>query len=270
VAVVPWIALVVLVVQGGRTPAPTPPGDAAPAPVVAAAPTAAPTPSDPASVLPEPAPSSARIVTSPGQDVSDTVVTSGGLARASLLHVTAVALASARDHLGGAAPPLLLDGPRGPADRYVEHLQLEALDHPAPGAVVAVVVAIVLHRGEDAFDRAELVRLGVPLLTEGGIARLAGTPWRLPAADLEVDAPPLDPLDDPDLLVEAGRALTAAGYRDVEVTAMGRTATWALAVTVTAAAPGEDAAREHEVWLRPHLDGLVVAGWRPEPQEATP
>ncbi|MBW3661488.1 MAG: hypothetical protein KY469_00185 [Actinobacteria bacterium] len=132
------------------------------------------------------------------------------------------------------------------------------------------MAAIVLHRGQDAFERAELVRLGVPLLTDGGTARLAGTPWRLPPADLEPVTPSLDPVDDPDLLVEAGAALTAAGYRDVEVTALDRTATWALSVTATAIAPGEVETATHQVWLRPHLSGLIVAGWRPETPEEAP
>lgn len=261
VAVVPWLALGVLVAQGGRASAPTTSPEVDPASVLAASPTA--------TAVPRPAPSTTPTVTPPAPGAPDTVVASGGLSRASLVHVVAVALASARDHLGGAAPALL--GERAaPADRYVEHLHLEALDHPAPGAAVAVVAAIVLHRGQDGFDRAELVRLGVPLLTDGDTARLAGTPWRLPPADLEPITPSLDPVDDPDLLVEAAAALTAAGYRDVEVTALDRTAAWALSVTATAIAPGEDEDAAHQVWLRPHLSGLIVAGWRPDPQEEAP
>jgi hypothetical protein len=95
-------------------------------------------------------------------------------------------------------------------------------------------------------------------------ARPAGTPWLLPPPDLQLDAPAwTEQFHDEAALAEAGAALHAAGYRDVDVRELRLSDGWALMVVADAVAPGAATSATHAVWLRDHLGRLVVAGWLP-------
>lgn len=178
----------------------------------------------------------------------------------------AVATVVARAWLTGVGPRLDLGLGGAPAgDGYVEHLVVEAVDHAGPGAAVVTVLAVVLRTDDGTYDAATLHRLAVPLRFDADGARPAGPPYPLPATaptpdPLEVEGPALT---DPDLLLAAAEALSDAGYADVDVVALGRTAAWPLVVTARARAPGAGDTGTHAVWLREHLGRLVVAGSRP-------
>lgn len=167
------------------------------------------------------------------------------------------------------APPAGLE-PLG-IPGYLDHVVVEAVDHPAPGAVVVTVLALLL-QGEDRWEQAAAVRLAVPLRFDETGARAAGAPWRLPAmpAGLEPLETVGEPVDDPVVLADAGAAVAAAGYGELDVRALARTSSWPWTVTVVAVAPGESTPAEHTLWLRPHLGGFVVAGSRPPRADATP
>lgn len=250
-AVVPWVVLAFAVTRSGPGAATT---DVTAAPVPAPA-TGTPARS-PTATTPPPSPA-------PRPDAAAHVLTSGGVASTALPGLTGLALASARDHLGAAAPAVLATTD-APTDRYAEHLVIESLDHPAPGAVVATVAAVLLHRGDAGFERAELVRVAVPFTTGPEGVRLAGTPWRVLGPETTSVEPTGEPVEDADLFVEAGRALAAAGYDEVDVVGLVRLAAWPLLVAADAIAPGDHERRRHQLWLRPHLDSLVLAGTSPD------
>lgn len=173
----------------------------------------------------------------------------------------AVAVVVARGHLTGVGPVLAVAGAAPAPDRYVEHLAVESVVHPGPGAVVVTVLAVVLTIEDDRYDAVEVIRLAVPLTFDRTGASPAGPPWRLPPPDLG-DRPLTvgEPIDDPVLLTEAGAAVTAAGYAVDDVVGLAATVSWPLVATVDATAPGEAAPRRHHLWLRSHLGELVVAG----------
>lgn len=194
-----------------------------------------------------------------------TYLASGARTAATPAEAAALAVVGARAWLSSVGPPLG-DAPNPAADgpgRYVEHLAVEAVDFPAPGHAVVTVVAVVLDVDGEAYTAARAVRVAVPLALDASGARLAGAPWWLTPPGLAPAPPAWTPVDDPELLTEAGAAVTAAGYLDVTVQALHRTDGWPLLVEVVATAPGAPAAARHELWLRQHLGRLVVAGERP-------
>lgn len=244
-ATAPWLVLAIAIgARAAATPPDAPPPsatDATPVPTT----TAIARPSSPEQAEPD-------------GDATDAPARSTGPDETpSLVGVSSLALVTARDHLGSAQP---VTGHTGSGDRYVEHLIVEAVDHPAPGALVVTIAAVVLERQDGAFVGAELVRLAVPFVTGRGSARVAGTPYPVPGPDLEVTVPTGTEVTDPDLAVDAALALTAAGYRGIEVVTLSRLDSWPLVVEARAVAPGATAPARHVVWLRPHLGGFVVAG----------
>jgi hypothetical protein len=102
------------------------------------------------------------------------------------------------------------------------------------------------------------LRLGVPVaLTEQGAAPTAA-PYQLPPPILEEVLPPVEPLDDEELRVEARDALSAAGIVDLELVGLHGAEGWPLLAEV-ASTDGE----EHpSIWLFDD-DGLEVARGRP-------
>jgi hypothetical protein len=202
-----------------------------------------------------------------------TILSSG--ARTAVGHGEAAALAVAitRAWLTGVGPRLALDGASPDPNTYVEHVAVEAIDHPAPGAAVVTVVAIVLSAPDDAYRDATVRRLAVPLRFDAAGAQAAGPPWPLPAPTL-TSAPfePVAAVTEPDQLLQAAEALTAAGFAVDELRSLERTASWPLLATAAARAPGADGTDTYIVWLREHLGRLVVAGIRPAPptQETDP
>ncbi|HEX2028374.1 MAG TPA: hypothetical protein VHF25_10290, partial [Nitriliruptorales bacterium] len=175
----------------------------------------------------------------------------------------ATAFLVARAWLGdvGSELPLGLDGP--PTGAYVEHLAVESVDHPGPGAAVVTLVAVLLDVEDGRYGAARVVRLAVPVRLDSAGARPAGNPWWLLPPSLEADPPRWTPVDEPDRMADAGVALAGAGYTVTQVAALEASPGWPLRATVHATAPGEDQPRQHTVWLREHLGELVVAGWLP-------
>lgn len=244
-AAIPWIVVATLVLR--PDPAPRAPA------VVGAVEEATSEPAAPADVPTSTAP--AGQVHTFGETRSSTT----------LADAAAVAVPVARAWASGAGSALPLEGmaPTG-EPVYVEHLAVEAVDLPAPGAAVVTLLAVVLEVDDGRYGDAHVRRLAVPVHVDEGGARPAGAPWWLPSPDLGV-APAVtgEPIDDPDLVLEAAEAVAAAGYADVDVTSLAASDGWALVATVRATAPGADAPADHVLWLRRHLEGLVVAGWRP-------
>lgn len=250
-AAVPWVlALVLLLRTGDQGDPPT----ADPAPLAAVSPTPA-------------------VEGTPGaEDRGGTATTPPPLATANRPRTTvtaadavAMATAVARAWITGVGPRLAVDGVPGPPSLYAEHLVAEAIDHPSPGFAVVTLLGVVLEVDGGDYRAASVRRLAVPVALDADGAHPAGSPWWLPAPDLSPTAiTATGDVDDPDLMVEAAAAAAAAGYRDVELIDLATTGSWPLIATLRAIAPGQDGGDEHEVWLRPHLDGLVVAGWLPD------
>ncbi|MFA9430094.1 hypothetical protein [Egicoccus sp. AB-alg2] len=165
----------------------------------------------------------------------------------------ATATAVARAWFTGVGPSLAIDGIAPThADGYAEHLTVEALERPAPGAAVVTIAAIVLHAGDDAEVR--LHRLAVPVDETRDEPRPAGRPWPLPTRDPEVSTPtPTDELGR-EHWPAAERALSAAGYAQAELRGLQRTDGWPVLASVRT----EDG--DQVVWLRRHLHDFVVAG----------
>lgn len=249
VAVIPWLAAMLVMVRsgmaGGSTSAPDLP---TPAPAAATDPSA----STPPGMATPPA---VRNVTSPRVAVTGA-------------DAVAMATAVARAWLTGVGPALEIDGLDERTPLYAEHLVAEAIDHPSPGLAVVTLLGIVLDVEDGAYRAASVRRLAVPVALDADGARPAGAPWWLPDPDLTPAEIPRSAVDDPDLALAVVAAAEAAGYRDVELQTLAATASWPLIATLRAIAPGRTAPEEHEVWLRAHLDGLVVAGWLPRPSQS--
>lgn len=251
--VVPWLVLAVVLAGRGT--------GAAPAPAASADPVAGAVPGDAPLDGSAPAGGVATAPTTP----PGRIIASGGRTAPDEREATAAAVVVARAWLTGVGPALDLAGARPEPARYAEHLVVEAIDHPAPGAVVVTVLAVLLHAEGDRYDAAEVRRLAVPLWFDADGARPAGAPWALPAPTFPGAPPATEPVADPDVALLAADALDAAGYAVDEVVSIGRTDGWPLVATVVARAPGRSQPDTHVVWLRRHLGRLVVAGTRPTP-----
>ncbi len=153
------------------------------------------------------------------------------------------------------------------------HVHVEGIDAPSPGQ--AVVVFLGVEFGAAAPPPAR--RIAVPAHWDGE-RWAAGTPWDLPpspsamATDALIDA--TLPADDPELLALAVDALEAAGWSAVVIESLRVPIEgWAHPVAFEATRRTERSGRaRHVVWLRRHLDRLVVAGTRVSatPDHATP
>lgn len=245
-AALPWIVLVLLLARPlNRAAPPSPPlpedaGEAATGPTASTSPSSA-----------------------PSSQEASAGVRFGGRVAVGPGDAAAVAVAVARAWLGDVGPPLDLGLGRAGTGAYVEHLTVEAVDHPAPGAAVVTLVAVLLDADRGAYRSARVVRLGVPVRLDSGGAHPAGSPWWLPAPELTAAPPKWTPVAEQPELAEAGAALEGVGYRSVEVRSLERSDGWPWRVVVVATAPGAATAAEHSVWLRDHLGQLVVAGWLP-------
>lgn len=166
----------------------------------------------------------------------------------------ALAIAIARGWLTGLGPRLALPGATPQPDTYAEHLVVEAVEHPSERTSVVTLLAIVLRDPDGAEAGVEVRRLAVPLATDQGAPRPAGAPWLLPGPTLAPAEVELVPLDDPQAADAATTALAVAGLGDLEVRALATAEGWPVVATVS------DGDGDHTIWLRPHLDGFVVAG----------
>lgn len=272
-AVVPWVVVVAVMVTGQR---PAAPGSATgdPTPDVAATDAA---PTDAATAgAPAPTPAVPTAVDTGGGATGAPgapVVLDGTTGPNTLDHARGLAVLVARSWLSSRPPGPPIDGldPGAGADeRYVEHVVVESVDHPARGALVVTVRAVVLPVEGDRYGTAEQVRLAVPMALDADAARPAGTPWRLPVDTPVLHEPTTSPVDDPDLQLAAVEAVAASGYQEVDLVALARTSGWAWVADVTARAPGEEGRRDHRLWLRSDVGRLVVAGAPAPPPSAPP
>ncbi|TVR19828.1 MAG: hypothetical protein EA387_12655 [Nitriliruptor sp.] len=166
----------------------------------------------------------------------------------------ALAVVIARAWLTGLGPRLELEAASPDPTSYAEHLVVEAVEHPSPDTSVVTLLAVLLSDPEDADAAVEVRRLAVPLATDGGEPRPAGAPWSLPGPALTQAEADLQPVDDPAAVLAADTALAVAGLGELAVTDLRTADGWPV---VARASDGE---QEHTIWLRPHLDGFVVAG----------
>ncbi len=167
----------------------------------------------------------------------------------------ALAVVAGRAWLTGVAPvlDLGLDPGTGGANGYAEHLIVEAVEHPASDALVVTLVAVML----DAEGGSPAVRrLAVPIAMTPEGPRLAGTPWDLPPPVLDRITLARETTTDEGELDAARAALLAAGLTEPDLVALHHTDGWPVIAEV--ATPGTDLT--HELWLRRHHDGFVVAG----------
>ncbi|MFW5933159.1 MAG: hypothetical protein ACOCT8_00345 [Actinomycetota bacterium] len=163
-------------------------------------------------------------------------------------------VAVARAALTSIDPVLTIDGVElTDTDTYAEHLVVEAVERTGPTAATVTVLAVVLHEGAESDP--EVRRLAVPITFDAEGPHPAGTPWELPAPSLEPRPQQLTPVDDPDQQLRAVEALAEAGLDELELLGL-RTAEGGPAAAEVRGPDGE----EHQVWLRHHLDGFVVAG----------
>lgn len=267
-AAIPWLIALVVLLRSADDPEMPPTPDGAPA-AAATHGTASP-PVDDAAGADDPARAASRsTATAADADGSSTAEASGpgavGGPRTTVTGADAVAMATAvaRAWLTGVGPELTVTGVEAPGSVYAEHLVAEAIDHPSPGFAVVTLLAVVLSVEDGAYGDAAVQRIAVPIGLDPRGARPAGSPWLLPAPDLSPTAVERSPVDDEEVALQAATAVTAAGYTDVELLSLDRTGSWPLIATLRAIAPGRSGPEQHEVWLRPHLDGLVVAGWLP-------
>ena len=166
----------------------------------------------------------------------------------------ALAVVIARSWLTGLGPRLEGVGAEPPEGLYAEHLVIEALEHPSADTAVVTLLAVVLEDDGDGGGEVGVRRLAVPILLPEEGPRPGGRPWELPGPGLEPPRIELQEVEDPALTAAAAAALDHAGLDGWEVLEL------ASAVGLPTVATVTDGVEEQQVWLRPHLDGLVVAG----------
>lgn len=263
-AALPWVVVAALLL-GGRGPTPEAPTPQPTAPV----PTA--TPSGGGSPGMAPVADASEAATTPPVDEIATASTAVGTSvtgRAAAVAVRVVRAWLSSHHAG--EPPAGLGHAPGADTRYVEHVVVEGIDLPAPGALVVTVTALVLPVEQNRYGAFEVRRLAVPLRLDGAATVLAGAPWPLPVDDVALGELTTNPVDDPDLQLAAVEALQDAGYRDVTVERLARSEGWPWVVHATARGPGEAQPRAHVVWLRADVGRLVVAGTTAADPDPTP
>lgn len=169
----------------------------------------------------------------------------------------AVATVAARAWLTGHAPRLDIDGLDSlGGDTYVEHVAVEAVEQMDADIAVVSMLAVVLHGDPLVVDWR---RLAVAVRVDGTAPRPAGDPWWLPEPELRLEPLVGEPVDDPLIALQVVEALDQAGYRDVELVALERTASWPWRAHVDARTPAGRRV-DTPVLLRQHPQGFTVAG----------
>lgn len=247
-AVVPWLVIAAMLLR--------------PAPTTSDAPQATP------GLTPSPTSDTSTPPAAPAHATAEPTPGAGTLSSAGRLtpgpgDAGALAVVAARAWLTDVGPRLDEGlAPLGEAEAtYLEHVTVEAVDWPAPGAAVVSLLAVTLDVEDGAYRDARVRRLAVPVRLDAQGAAIAGDPWWLPAPDLSTDTlRATEAVDDTDLLAAAAEALETAGVEG-ELTGLQRTAGWPWLASVDAEGGSQ------LVWLRPHLGGFVVAGSLPDERE---
>lgn len=231
------------------------------------APPADPAPADPASPDAAPptsaSPSPGTPATSSDEPAGTAVVEVQGHWRLGpgLEEAASLAVVVARAWLTGLDPVLPLEGTPPVHDNagYAEHVVVEAVEHPAAGAAVVTLLAIVLDSNGPDLE-ATVRRLAVPIAIDGSGPRRAGNPWELPPPSLDPVELEQTRLEEPELLLAAAEALDVAGLSEHTLVALHRTDRWPVLATVRGPDDGPDGDGSTVVWLREHVGGFVVAG----------
>jgi len=124
---------------------------------------------------------------------------------------------------------------------------VEAIEQPGQGA--AVITLLIAPLGVRL--GAPLHRVAIPVVIDADGASLGGTPWELPRP--AHDQRPLAgvPVEDPELVASARRALDAVSHDGGSLIALEATAGWPFIARTSSGA---------QVWLRWHVDRFVVTG----------
>lgn len=156
--------------------------------------------------------------------------------------------------------------------RYVNLALPEATTWIGDVAIVDVA-AVVLEGTGGRWDQPHPARYAVPLQVRAGAVRVLGIPWALPhPPQTALGSTAFAPVNDRALTEAAGRAISAVGYRDVNVRALARDPglPGVLKVEVTAIGPGEGQPRSQEIWVSdqpsPTVLGADHSGARPDAQ----
>ena len=154
-----------------------------------------------------------------------------------------------------------------PDEQYLDTAVAERSDE-LDGAVVITVAAVVLDRRDGQWSGPRHVRFAVPLSVGQSEPVALGAPWVLPTGARQEAVPAATPVDDAALATAALQTLRDAGYRDLGAPHLRRHTALPdiLAVQVTARAPGEPAARDHEIWLDT-TGSRVLGGTAPAPAQ---
>lgn len=135
-------------------------------------------------------------------------------------------------------------------DVYVDTAAVESL-HDVGATAVVIVRALILRRVRGGWSRPRTVRFAVPVGSAEGDAVALAAPWRLPSSVSAPPRPAWEAVDDADMTRSATQAVAAAGYSGVAHVRVRRAAEHpgVVAVALRGVAPGDDAARDHELWL---------------------
>lgn len=149
--------------------------------------------------------------------------------------------------------------------RYINLALPDAVTWVGDVAVIGVT-AVVLEGAEGRWDQPQAARYAVPLQVRADAIHVLSVPWALP--DPPQTAPAgtaFAPVNDQALTEAAGRALNAAGYRDVHVQAIARDEglPGVLKVEVTGINPVERQPRSQEVWVSDQPSPTVLGAPHP-------
>lgn len=174
-----------------------------------------------------------------------------------------VAAVVARAWLNGLGPGIPVAGIEPVTDAYVAQLHVTRVERAGSDAVVVTMLAVLLEKSSGHLTTASVGRLAVPVRVAGTGPAPAGPPWWLAPPSLEPHPPDTRRVRAPELQVDAGAALAAAGYRSVRVRGLRRAGRGLYVVTARAIAPGRPRTARHVVWLLDHGGRLIVAGTGP-------
>jgi len=167
-------------------------------------------------------------------------VEGGNEEAAALAVIAAHAWADVRRRPSGTSP----GGTDGRARGTI--VAVEAVERP--GAHHAVVTMLIAPDGASG----PLERIAIPIAMDRHGPSLAGSPWSLPAPAPAVTPVLGMPIDDPELMASARRALDAVGLPGGQLVALEATDGWPFIARL-------DGTEAHP-WLRWHLDRFVIAG----------